>query len=130
MPLGEDMLHVYEPSTGQRIVEEESLQGYLNGPFGFWLVFLREHPEWEDDVRFAPEGLEGIKPGELSATPEATKAFMQWAVDQGMARQPERLPGLLDQMNYLTTLERQQRKRRRPKLRLLRPRPDENGATE
>jgi hypothetical protein len=123
--MGEDALHVFQLNTGKRVVEEGSLQTLLMGPFGAWYLFLQDHPEWEDSVRLAPEGLQGIKSGELAATPEATKAFVQWAVDQGLAQHPERLPGLLDQLDYQATVGRQQRTRRKPKLRLIRPRQDQ-----
>jgi hypothetical protein len=123
--LGEDTLHVYQLNTGETIIEKESLEAFMNGPFGFWLVFLKEHPEGEDSVRFAPEGWEGIKPGELVATTEASKAFAQWAVGQGLAQHPERLRGYVDQLDYLSTLARQARGRRKPKLRLIHPRPDQ-----
>jgi hypothetical protein len=122
--LGEDTLHVFQLNTGERVCEEGSLSTLMNGPFGCWFIFLKEHPEWEPDVMLAPEGLGSIKPGELVARPAATKAFVQWAVDRGLAQHPERLPGLLEHLNYQTTLERQACGRRKPKLRLIRPRQD------
>jgi hypothetical protein len=125
VPLGEDTLHVFQLNTGQRVIEHKSLDALMNGPFGMWLAFLTDHPKWEPDVMFAPAGLEGIKAGELSARPEATKAFVQWAVEQGLARHPERLPGLLDHLDYQTTLERQAIARKKPKLRLIHPRRDQ-----
>jgi hypothetical protein len=125
VPLGEETLHVTRLNTGQEVVTHESLHALMNGPFGAWLGFLCEHPEWEDDVTFAPAGLDGIKPGELAARPAAIKAFVQWAVEQGLANHPERLPGLLEQMNYHTALEWQAMARRKPTLRLIRPRPDQ-----
>jgi hypothetical protein len=125
VPLGEDTLHVFRLSTGEQVIEKESLEALMNGPFGMWLAFLADHPEWEDSVMFAPAGLEQIKAGELSARPEATKAFVQWAGGQGLATHPERLPGLLEHLDYQTTLERQAMARRKPKLRLIRPRKDQ-----
>jgi hypothetical protein len=123
VPMGEEhTLHVLQLNTGETVIEQASLDAFMNGPFGLWIVFLKEHPEWEDDVRFAPEDWEDIKPGELVASTEATKAFAQWAVDQGLAQHPERLRGYLDQLEYLSTLGRQARARRKPKLRLIRPR--------
>ena len=125
VPLGEETLHVYRLNTGEQVLEQESLEAFMNGPFGFWLVFLKAHPEWEDDVQFAPEGWERIKPGELVASTEAAKAFGQWAVEQGLAQHPERLRGYLDQLDYLSTVGRQARARRKPTLRLIRPKHDQ-----
>ena len=123
--LGADTLEVFRLNTGQQVITPESLEALMHGPFGLWFAFLRRHPEWEDDVMFAPAGLNGIKPGELAARPEATKAFVQWAVDQGFAQHPERLPQLLNGLNYHATLERQAMARKKPKLRLIRPRPEQ-----
>jgi hypothetical protein len=79
--LGEDSLHAFQLNTGQQIIEQGSLESLMGGPVGMWLIFLAKHPEWDADVEFAPSGLPDIKPGELGATPEAVKAFAQWAVD-------------------------------------------------
>jgi hypothetical protein len=79
----------------------------------------------EQPVHSCTEGWEGIKPGELVATTEATKAFARWGVAQGLAKHPERLCGYVDQLDYLSTLGRQERGPRRPKLRLIRPRPEQ-----
>ena len=130
LPLGEVSLHVFQLNTGERVIEAHSLETFLRQPEGSMLLFLMEHPEWEGDIRPAPEGLAGITPGELSATPAALRAFTAWAAEQGLVRHPERAKGLIDRMRYMEALDTQRRKGRQTKLRLLRPWPDQHGTIE
>jgi hypothetical protein len=114
-------LQMVRLNTGQEIILADSLDALMRGPFGAWLLFLSDHPEWEDDVMFAPPGLPNIKPGELSARTAATLAFSQWLVELGLAQHPERLPALEQQLKYHMALERQGIAKHKPKLRVIRP---------
>ena len=77
--------------------------------------------------------MRGVAPAALQGDLMAKKLLdrimdtVQWAVDQRWAKHLERLRGYVDHLDYLSALGRQERSRRKPKLRLIRHRNDNGG---
>ena len=61
-----------------------------------YTVFLEEHPEWLDAVRYIP--LPDSDEPQMYLRSDALRAFLVWGMAKGYFRHPERVPEFLAAM--------------------------------